>query len=154
LIISPWINPTTVKKRFNPSQIQELCAVLKYDLATGETITTRYFPGFLQAEPSLLIEIDNVKTHADFLARYKGKYTQIDFDYYIVEIGSLIFTEQDDYLQATFYIHRWSSEIASVTEFLHNPYMRYICNPFLVVPLFVTIAVIIFHCRRNTVQQA
>jgi len=62
----------TIKTKFSNEQINEICARLKFVLAPEETISVDFFPGFLQATTYIKVHIENIKSEADFLSRFRG----------------------------------------------------------------------------------
>jgi len=141
-----WNVEATVKSNLTDSQRGEICERLKFEPSPDETITTRYFPGFLQAATTLSVYIENIKSEEDFLSRFHGRIINdggiSDYDdtagsnVYHIEIFAfdtrpkdyaceLIFYEEDGKNTARFYIGGYIPELKNIYEFLHDPLQPY-----------------------------
>ena len=114
----------TEKSHFSVEQIQAICEPLQFELAPGETLSTRFYPGMMQSPTSLRVRIHDIESEEAFLSRFRGKITGdntrlMDSDIinsYHVELfmfpdyepkdylSHLTFYRSDEEMIATFYI--------------------------------------------------
>ncbi|MCL2633137.1 MAG: hypothetical protein FWD34_01340 [Oscillospiraceae bacterium] len=150
------------KRSFTQNQINSICETFKFELAEGETIYTRYHPGFLQGRPTLNVIIENIHSEEDFSSRFDGEIIKETWEFthitgfissYEVEIfyfephwesaSYLIFYKEDDKLNARFYIDGYNKRLESIHNIVYNPYLQFI-KPIFVIPPVIETACIIF----------
>lgn len=155
------------KTYFSEAQINEICEQLQFDLAPGETLTTRFWPGILQAEPWLGVYIHGIESEAAFLSRFRGKIVDDDsIELFIFDgikpegYGSQLgFSEIEGVKTAQFYIMGYVPQLSNIYEFVYNPYQAFLSyRPFMtclvleitiVLLLIVQIVIIVIRQKEN-----
>lgn len=149
-INSGWFTAPSVKKNFSDTQINEICAKLKFELAHGETIHIEYFPGVLQASTYLKVFIENVKSESDFISRFHGTAVKTESDIYETDIFHLEqepkdyhcylrFSGENETLQAEISISGYIPDLEKIYRFSIDYF-----QPFLANRVFITLFIIEF----------
>ncbi len=161
--VVPWEVEPTERNTFSPEQQSEICEKLKFELASGETLSTIYWPGFLQSAMSLTVTIHGVRSREDFLRRVYfetpsnrkslGEEGTLYFDDYLLlreggytedYLCSLSFVEQDGFLSAYIYVSGYIEQLSGIYNFLYEPWQPYFSNTFLKFLLITELVLILF----------
>ena len=156
IAIVPWKMQPTERNTFSNEQQLEICEKLKFELAPGEMISTRYWPGVMQATTSLTVTIHNINSKEDFLKRvhfetpaleihWSSDDEALHFDdfqemseHVIKDYSCLVrFVEVDNKPCAQIYVCGYITQLSNIYELLYEPWQPYFSD----VP-FITFVVI------------
>jgi hypothetical protein len=149
ILMSEWNVSTQTRANLTDNQINQISEALKFELAPNETIQVSFFPGFIQAMPSLTVAIENIESEDDFLSRFSGEITdtggielfqfeRTPKDYH----SKLEFIETDGVLSAVFNINGSVPQLREIYHFSYNPYIKYM-NVFVILPLTVQLIFVV-----------
>jgi len=71
------------QSQFTEQERAEICDMLKFELAPGERISTRYMPGAMQAKGFLSVTVHGIVSEEDFLARLQTEREASDEGWYL-----------------------------------------------------------------------
>lgn len=145
-INSIWFVKPNIKSDFSKAQITEICDQFKIVLLPGESITTEYFPGVLQATKYISITVNNIDSESDFLSRFSGEIDdntlsngsdiQSKYDISIFELSSspkdysssLEFIDNIDDLSAKIHISGHIPQLKEIYRMCNDPLQPFFSN--------------------------
>ena len=158
----------SITKNFTDAQIQEISEKLKFVLAPDESVSTEFWPGFLQASTELIVNVENIKSKDDFLSRYTGvsdetgtygyesKSKMFRFEKWPKDYSfRLHFLNKDDSVIAEFFISGYVPDLDNIYEFSYDANQvrlrAFLSNWVLMILLAIEIVLVVFWIRRKTI---
>ena len=142
------------RTRFSVEQQDEICRVFKFELAPGETLATRFNPGFGPHRINLTVTVRGVVSEEDFMKRLKAEWVpapeewggeNLDLfppeEYDSWEDSSTIYFENGT---ATFFVRGYFTPLKNIYTFLYNPWQPIFTNPFIAGGIALELAFILF----------
>ena len=144
-----WLRPTE-RSRFTDVQRDEICQALKFELAPGEKLKTRYWPGFLQATIHLTVTVCGITSEEEFVKRFHGEWIEVQDRDENIDLFHLTGYIKDyeciliiDDAQAKFYIGGYIPQLNNIYKFLYEPWQPYLANPYLLGGIALELGLII-----------
>jgi len=163
VFIIPFFTTIFERESFSDIQQAKICDKFKFELASSETIKTRYFSGFLQATTSLTVTINNIESKDNFLERVHLKIPStnhfsddedaIYFDDFLYDSEqqyikdyrcSLRFVQDNDNLSAEIYVSGYIPQFLDIYDFLYEPWQAYLSNKTFITLVIIEICLILF----------
>ena len=157
MFVVPWDIEPTERSKFSKEQQAEICDKLKFELVPGETISTQYWPGMMQATISLTVTVYNIRSKEDFLKRvyfetplaennwadknealYFDDFQLLSPDHRIKDYScSVRFIEENGTNSAKIHVSGYVTQLSSIYNFLYEPWQPYLSDR-----LFISLTVV------------
>lgn|GEM_PF-5313585 len=166
LLTTGFYTEYVIKNSYTQKDSELICNAIKFELASNESVSTIYFPGFLQASTSLEIQIHNVDSKNDFLERFNGTINSeavngaYDIEMFTFESVPKDYSNQLEFNPnqhtATFRIDGYVAELNNIYKMADDPVQPYLHNTLLIVCVVLEIIsvgllaiIFIVHKRQN-----